>query len=175
MLVSLDTVSEAIVHVMRMNDYAVDVTQDAGIYRAIATHPDGGTHSAEDLGFWVQDVKHGESGRDHGIEAGVHRRPAGEWRAGAPADPPGRPARRAGAGLDSPPPALAAAALPAVAFRAGRLLDVRLLAMAVIYAGPSPRAKAADAAVTAEPCLGPRPRGCAGRMALVRLKSSRPG
>ena len=47
MLVSLDTVSEAIVHVMRMNDYAVDVTQDAGIYRAIATHPDGGTYSPE--------------------------------------------------------------------------------------------------------------------------------
>ena len=47
MLVSLDPVSEAIVHVMRMNDYAVDVTQEGETYHAVATHPDGDTHSAD--------------------------------------------------------------------------------------------------------------------------------
>lgn len=47
MLVSLVPVSEAIVHVMQMNGYAVEVTQEAETYHAIATHPDGGTHSAE--------------------------------------------------------------------------------------------------------------------------------
>ena len=47
MLVSLDPVSEAIVHVMRTNDYAVDVTQEGETYHAVATHPDGGTHSAD--------------------------------------------------------------------------------------------------------------------------------
>ncbi len=46
MLVSLDPVSEAIVHVMRTNDYAVEVTQKGETYHTLATHPDGGTHSA---------------------------------------------------------------------------------------------------------------------------------
>ncbi len=47
MVVSLDPVSEAIVHVMRTNDYAVDVTQEAETYHAVARHPDGRTHSAD--------------------------------------------------------------------------------------------------------------------------------
>ena len=57
----------------------------------------------------------------------------------------GRPARRAAAGLDSPAPAFTAAALPAVAFRAGRLLDVRLRAMAVVYPRRSRRARCVPA------------------------------
>ncbi len=36
MVVSLDSVSQAIVDVMEMNDYAVDVTQDAETYHAVA-------------------------------------------------------------------------------------------------------------------------------------------
>ncbi len=47
MLVSLDPVSQAIVHVMRMNDYAVDVTQEGETYHAVATHPDGERYAAE--------------------------------------------------------------------------------------------------------------------------------
>ncbi len=47
MVLSLDRVSRAIVDVIRMNDYEVEITQDAEAYRAVATHPDGATHSAD--------------------------------------------------------------------------------------------------------------------------------
>ncbi len=43
MLVSLDSVSQAIVDVIRMNDYAVAVTQEGETYHGVATHPDGRT------------------------------------------------------------------------------------------------------------------------------------
>ena len=46
MLVSLDSVSQAIVDVIRTNDYAVDVTQEGETYHAVATHRDGDTRSA---------------------------------------------------------------------------------------------------------------------------------
>lgn len=47
MLVSLDPVSQAIVDVIGMDGYAVDVTQEGETYRAIATQPDGQTYAAE--------------------------------------------------------------------------------------------------------------------------------
>ena len=53
MLVSLDPVSEAIVHVMRMNDYQVEVTQEGETYGATATHPDGERHAAEGADLYL--------------------------------------------------------------------------------------------------------------------------
>lgn len=47
MHITLDPVSEAIVHVMRMNDYGVDISQEAETFHAVATHPDGERHAAE--------------------------------------------------------------------------------------------------------------------------------
>lgn len=46
MLVSLDSVSQAIVDVMGMSGYAVEIRQEGETYHAVATHRDGDTRSA---------------------------------------------------------------------------------------------------------------------------------
>ena len=47
MVVSLDSVSQAIVDVMEMSGYAVEVARHGEMYCAVATHRDGGTHSTD--------------------------------------------------------------------------------------------------------------------------------
>jgi len=47
MLVSLDSVSQAIVDVMEMSGYAVEVGRHGEMYCAVATHADGEKHAAE--------------------------------------------------------------------------------------------------------------------------------
>ncbi len=46
MVVSLDPVSRAIVDVIRMNGYAVEITRPAETFRAVATHPNTEPHVA---------------------------------------------------------------------------------------------------------------------------------
>ena len=47
MVISLDSVSQAIVDVMEMSGYAVEVTRHGELYYAVATHRDGQKHAAE--------------------------------------------------------------------------------------------------------------------------------
>ena len=47
MLISLDTVSRAIVHVVRMNGYEVEIARDGELYRAVATGANSERHVAK--------------------------------------------------------------------------------------------------------------------------------
>ncbi len=47
MLIPLDTVSRAIVHVIRMNGYEVEIAQDGEMYDAVATGANSESHVAK--------------------------------------------------------------------------------------------------------------------------------
>ncbi len=53
MVASLDTVSQAIVDVIRMNGYAVEVTEEGETYHAVATRADSESHVAKGPDLYV--------------------------------------------------------------------------------------------------------------------------